>query len=104
MNRSDAAAFAARGAVVIEGLHGDTIRIGGIDYPAAVGTPPLEGSSQLGGETFEGELLIQVRKTVLLEKPALKTKVRTKGRDWVVIRASGNDVDAVWTLRLEPPN
>lgn len=105
MNLADVAAFAAMGAVQIEQLHGGTVTISGTEYSAAIGLVPLEGMMRGGGEVMEGELLVQIRKTVMPQRPAKDTEVLANGRRWVMRKeATGEAVEAVWTLRLDPRN
>lgn len=105
MNQAEVAAFAAMGSLVIEALHGGTVTIGGTEYPAAIGLVPLDGMLRGGGEVAEGELLVQIRKTVMPSRPAKGTEVLANGRRWVLGKeATGEAVEAVWTLRLEPRN
>lgn len=103
MNLSDAAAFARRGAEVIEGLHPGTILIGATEYAVAMASPGLELFAREGGDEYEGELVVTVLKTLMPEKPALRTTITARGRKWAVKLATGDGaVTAVWTLRLEP--
>jgi hypothetical protein len=96
MKASDVQAFAARGASVVQGLHAGLVKIGGTEYAAAVGVVPLELVVDEGGE-----LMVQIRKSVLATCPAARTKVEAQGRKWRVVSGYGHPLAPVWTLRME---
>lgn len=105
MNLTDVRAFALRGAATREALWGGTITLEGTDYSATVGTPPIEGAYEAGGEILTGQLIIVIRKAILAECPARETRLTAKGKDWIIKRTSGDDPTSVdWTLYCDPPN
>jgi hypothetical protein len=105
MDLDSVRAFAALGAITVEGLCSGSITIAGVTYPAAVGSVPLAETSVIGGESYQGELLVHVQKVNLATKPPLKTTVVTQGRKWTVFMVKGDEPAAVvWSLHLEPRN
>jgi hypothetical protein len=104
MNRADVASFAAQSAQTSKDLWGETVTIGGVTYTAAVGLPPFEGRLGEGGEMFSGELLIAVLKTDLATEPPLQTEVTARGKEWTVVRVTGDGPMAAWHLRCAPRN
>ena len=101
MKASDVQAFAARGAAVAEGLNPGTVKIGETVYEATVGNPPMELQVDLGGDEVLGQLVVQVRKTLLPECPAARTAVEAHGRKWKVVSSYGHALAPVWTMRME---
>jgi hypothetical protein len=105
MELSDVRAFAEMGAEVVERLNAGTITIAGETYAAAVGKDPLTSSSARGGEFFEGDRIVHIRKEILATKPERKTTVTLEGKLWTVVSSKGDEAAAVvWSLHLKPRN
>jgi len=105
MDLNDVREFAKMGAEVVEKLNKGTVTIAGVDYAAAVGKDPLTSGAARGGEFYEGDRIVHIRKEVLAEKPARKTTVTLEGKLWTVVSSKGEEAAAVvWSLHLKPRN
>jgi hypothetical protein len=104
MDAEDLRAFGEDAAEAGEALWGATVKIGGVEYPAEVPVPRVKGMLVAGGEALEAELVVRIRKAVCETCPAREKELLHDNKKWIIREATGNTVDAVWTLRCEPKN
>lgn len=113
MNAAALRAFAEQSAAAGEALWLADVSISGAEaIPAAITDPKGVPSMVPGGELEAGDLTVRIRKTVLLEKPALQQKLQWKRPEestmrpaaWRIEEVTGTDADAVWTLKCTPWN
>ena len=105
MDLNDVREFAKMGAEVVERLNAGTVTIGGETYAAAVGKDPLTSGAARGGEFYEGDRIVHIRKEILPVKPERKTAVTLEGTLWTVVSSKGEEAAAVvWSLHLKPRN
>lgn len=100
MNRAALQSFRQIGQTMREELRGDVVTIDGTEYDAAVAPSAVRRVPTAEAWQNQQDLRVDVRKTLLEERPGLGVSIKWQGLTFSLDSCGGDEPDSLcWTIR-----